>query len=168
MSITNLSADNTVAVIVEALLPRGTKDKGVYISLDLRQNIYLKDQEGPRESRTVHLVFLRPYGSTRVFSCVNDEWRMPNPEEFRQTSNHESCWRTSGLEDIDRATLDMLKALREAMGEGPINPSEFATIHSLCYVEAETEVDPGPRNRGNGSYFHLLTKLEEMENLMHR
>ena len=168
MSIANLSAGFTVASIVDALLPQGTKDKGLYISLDLRQNIYTEDDNGHGESRDVHLVFLRPHGSTRVFSCVDNSWQMPDPADFRQTSNHDSCWRSSGLEDIDQASLDMLKKLREAMRDEPFTPTEFSVIRSLHYIKAETKVDPGPKNTGNGSYWHLLTKLEKLEDLGHR
>ena len=172
MSACNLSADITVATLVDCLLPRfgsqngpkfhikGKPSKALYVSLDLRLSDYSGDEE-QCESRIVHLIFERPSNYTKVWAAVDRGIQISQPGVFTMRSDHDSCWRSDGLRDIQGACFEMLKALRAKNPD--VAPSEFCTIHKVAWVEVEYE----PIDLCN-EYRKRLTSITEKESLTGR
>lgn len=149
MSICTLSASDTLATIVEALLPRGASanwtlpeggqchdpsqpSQALYIVLDLRGSVHSDDGDSTFASEVVHLIIERPTNYTKVFAHVNDDFQLPKPEQFVMRSDHDSCWRTDGFRDVDQSFLHIQDQLRKRHPEGRIN--DFCTIHHIRRV----------------------------------
>jgi hypothetical protein len=82
---------------------------GLYMSFPVTVSDDDYDEYGENTSitRTVYLVFT---GHTSVWYTVTDDMRYnPKPEDFINSSNHNSCWRTDGLQFLSNLYFDMCK-----------------------------------------------------------
>lgn len=177
MSVCNLSADSTIASIVEAMLPRGgsrpmgldvpwmrgpegweagvSPTKALYIAVKVGLSHYTDEGDEDHERATIHLIFCRPTNYTKVFSCVNDSWSIPKADDFTMRSDHDSCWRSDGMRDISATYLKCLHNIRERIGRDAQQPSEFNTIHSIQWVNITWKDDPEDQHR----YRKILTAI---------
>lgn len=118
MGILNISADLTIATLVECLLPRfgscnvGGKfdyhradepSKAVLVKVRVSVSDYEADK---RATRFVHILFSRPSNITRVWSHYGREFDRPELHQWHNTSNHDSCWRTDGMRHLSDAYFD--------------------------------------------------------------
>lgn len=98
MPFLNMSIENVVSSVVEAMLPRFSDDKTVLVmSFDLR--VQRKDDyEKPAVRRTVHLMFHRPDNYTKALWNIStklDSYR--DYQVWLLKADHDSCWRTDGV-----------------------------------------------------------------------
>lgn len=173
MSLLKMNADEAIATLVETALDRlsGKDGRGLHIRLDCRMSNYNCYREvgtgklvecdggnGPSEdirekvdewpieaSLDLHFLFLRRYGSTQVYSCINDSWDIPEPDEWVLQSDHDSCWRTDGMSEMSQVALKLKEAVAREGIDGFQDLSEFCWPH----VERVTiEVKRGPESFG--------------------
>ena len=100
MCLVRMDIERVVSPIVEAMLPRFSDDKTVLVmSFDLHMR-RKNDYGGSIIHRKVHLMFHRPDNYTKVLWNVSDEWnyREHTVCVWQLKSNHDSCWRTDGIE----------------------------------------------------------------------
>jgi len=173
MSVCNVSAESSIATVVEAMLPRGgsapdnepwrageVPTKALYIKLKLSLSHYDDDGDEDHESAFIHLIFCRPTNYTKVFACVNNEWAMPGPDQWTMKSDHDSGWRSDGMRDISKTYLRCLHELRKTIGrdKGKLNISEFNTIDGIEWVQITWKDDP---NDSRHRYRKLLTSISK-------
>jgi len=171
MSVCNLSADSTLASIVEAMLPRGgsapedpmvmagtVPTRALYLSVKVSLSHYVDNGDEAHERATIHLIFCRPTNYTKVFAVVNNEWARPAADAFIMRSDHDSGWRSDGMRDVTNAYLRALHELRKRIGrdKDKAGISEFNTIGSIEWVNITWEDDPECNHR----YRKLLTSVE--------
>jgi hypothetical protein len=172
MSVCTLSAIQTLREIVQAILPRGASTpegepwragevpvRALYISLDLQVYSHFDDGDEIRESAIVHLVFARPSNYTKVWSVVNSSGFLPEPEAFTMTSDHDSCWATDGLQDVNQTYLDLLGKVRSQTDTRPDagSPKDFNGIHAIETIQVTWANDPEDKR----DYRKLLTSIHK-------
>jgi len=90
-----MNQENVVTSIVESMLPLFSGPKlGLSMILDIRASYKDKDA-----SRLLQLIFVRPSNYTKVFTRQFD-WEDLHGDEFMLQSDHDSCWRSDGLDEI--------------------------------------------------------------------
>lgn len=113
----NIDVAEVVCYLRTSLLPRSEKyfypievadqpynqrtKYGLHVSVDLRMSDYGFAEDGNTRVRdevhrgaTAHFLFC---GNTTVFFALSGSSSIPGPAEFKNTSNHDSCWRTDGV-----------------------------------------------------------------------
>jgi hypothetical protein len=160
----NLSADHTISTLVDALLPQnasvhgaGEPSKALYLQVRLHLSVYNDDGEDS-EHALVHLIFERPTNYTKVWSCVEDTWQIPDVSKFKMTSDHDTCWRSDGTRQVTNTYLDLLGELRERNGKAHI--SEFNLIDRVQFVEVTYTRDPANSHVKNLTSITPKSKLD--------
>lgn len=159
------------------ILPEGEENKyGMMFTLeiDCANNGYERDgnthhpEWERRYTRFLHIIALRP---RMVFVHVSEnwDWRASKLEDFQNTSNHDSCWRSDGLRLIteeyfnaarecwDHVPEEHRRAPFEANVNGSLNPILRPILH---FVKVEHE--PFARN-GHDYYWRKLTLVQEIK-----
>jgi hypothetical protein len=89
--------------VVDMVLPRGTKDKVLIVSLKLQAENF-DTEHNVRDN--ISIVFYRPSNYTFVGEPVNPETKLSpclnDGEEITRYSYHDSCWRSDGTEHLVR------------------------------------------------------------------
>ena len=172
-----LEAEMTITSIVDAFLKRDdyvTKDyrvvsrHGVVLRLNLSASSY-EDEGSYHASR--QLVILCT-GNTSVFVAVAPPdgryfgWQDVPKEAWKNTSNHDSCWRSDGIQspitDQYFSMCEEINEMRKADGlepVAPINMHHFNHLDShplVTEVDVTTESDPDTHNP---SYFRRIVKI---------
>jgi hypothetical protein len=125
-----------ICAIVETMLPRFTKDKLLFISVRCNYNFYEENLHIGLPTFTANFIFHRPSNYTKVLFHVIDETfiRAHDLKNMKLTSDHDSCWRTDGVESELRKVhwkhCDALKA-KIAKKKGKKYADSF---HRLIYT----------------------------------
>lgn len=80
------------------------------------------------------------------------------PDKFAMRSNHDSCWRSDGLRDLNKAHSDAFKALRKRVPESPIHESN--RIELVQWVGVTYTTDPSNSTRKTLTGITPLTQLD--------
>ena len=150
MSILNIDAEITIAEIVEAMLPRFSDSKlGLLISLDINffDHGYGKDGNTIERKeldvrRFPSFLFVRPSNYTQVYfyepSAYSSVIWGPNVI-WKQRSNHDSCWRSDGLQDLTKIYFECAKKFDGRKVSGvemrPCDIHHFHHIGRPTYVQ---------------------------------
>ena len=155
---------NVICAIKSGLLPpqysrlEDGSWKGLVISADLSMEDF---GVGRGRRSSVHFAFTK---NTSVwFSCSDRLWRWNDIpiEEWRNTSNHDSCWRTDGVESVlTQLYFEWTRKINP--NKAPKDISKFCTMGvMLCspweYVLVECENDP------NESYWQVLKSIRKAD-----
>lgn len=159
----HLAADSTIATLVNALLPRGGSSgdpsRALYVQVRLGVHVYGSDEVSEAEMAfsLVHLIFERPTNYTKVWSCVDEGWSIPEASKFVMLSDHDSCWSTDGLRDVSKAYLNALGMLRERQPGSRIDTHNC--IERVDWVGVTYAPDPADR------YRKILTGIKHLMRL---
>lgn len=129
-------------------------DHGLVVTLDLRMSHFSLGGDEYHRSALVHTVLC---GNTSVFTCTTRGFRKWNEipfEEWENTSNHDSCWRTDGLRHFHLLHCKFADEMNEEIrshGSNGLAPREFNTFVSLgtiagrpwTHVRVDHERTPG-------------------------
>lgn len=93
-------------------------EEGIYFIIEIEGRNFGYEKDGNTfheewrkfEHKFVHVLIIRPHN---VFIAVSDSSDTPEHEDFENTSNHDSCWRTDGFHKIGVATWDIYKDIYE-------------------------------------------------------
>jgi hypothetical protein len=148
------------------------KSKAVGYAFDLRTSYYPDDEDDVQSVSICRNVVFVLAPSTSVFVAVldwsKDEDRAFNYnqiplDKFENTSNHDSCWRSDGVEYIlNDIENDMHKALEEHYGR-KINRRDchkYNNFMSCFETGQELIVEHTADESKDNSYWRKLTKLE--------
>jgi hypothetical protein len=141
MSILNIDAEISIANVVEAMLPRFSDHKlGLHISLDINffDHGYGRDGNTIERKeldvrRSPHLLFVRPSNYTQVYFFEDNKKYTLNPcNIWKQTSDHDSCWRSDGFRDLTDIYFQCAKKFdgREVSGV-PMRPCDIHYFHHM-------------------------------------
>lgn len=100
-----IEISRAIIAIVEAMLPRGTVDKLLFLSIRLSYDFFDDNLHLDHKDSAGVFVFHRPSNYTKVlFTKVDDIFIQPyDLEEMLLTSDHDSGWRGDGVESTLRA-----------------------------------------------------------------
>ena len=176
MSLLSMDADHAIAALVEVALPRfsGEDGRALYIRLDCRQSNYscyvevgtgkkkpCSREDGPSEeirkqveawpvesSLQLHMLFFRPNNYTQVYTAVTDSWDMPGIEDWTLRSDHDSCWNSDGMTDMNRVAQKLHEAVC-CEGDTYKDTSDFCWIHTkrVTLKTERTREMSGPNRR---------------------
>ena len=121
----NLNAESTIASIVEGMLPRcSDHELGLLISVSLSMSDYGYGSDGntyerdvAQQHRFVHFLFVRPSNYTQVFAWIPEDdsvgldlWpQYRNEIIWDLLCDHDSCWRSSVSDFLNKVESDMVK-----------------------------------------------------------
>lgn len=139
--------EESIIAITEAFLPKFTEDKVLCISIDARLNYYGKKQV-KGVIRGIHIAIYRPMNYTKVIMAVDSEnipaFTFDPSLTFKHMSDHDSCWRSDGLESpLNKVSHDMVNEL-EANGAPKLPYSQYTwdcTISEMKIVPGKILVD---------------------------
>ena len=122
---------NVICTIKEALLEQGQLGDGSYKALVISADLGMDDYESGETKRgVVHFIFS---GNTSVWFAHVDalsRWDSVLIDEWENTSNHDSCWRTDGVSSIlSKLYFKWAKEINPDMA--PCDLSKFCTLGVL-------------------------------------
>jgi len=145
-----VEADHLICTLWDTLRPRSpvreypdykssgcdrVSEPGLITTLDLRLSVYL-DSKTYDASALVHTLFT---SNTSVFVAVTQDfqrWSDVKIEDFHNTSNHDSCWRSDGMSDLRKLYYSMrADVLKELMADGH-SISEHTAFHQFSTLGA--------------------------------
>lgn len=135
----NMKVSTAVNEIVEAMLPRGTQGKLLYIHVDAS----LSDYSGSKEKnsrKSIHFIFSRTSNYTTVGVAVNTNWGFPRDCDIKFKSSHDSCWRTDGVDTpLSEVYHQMWKEVNPK--KHPKELSSFVTFKKIQLIDGTMMVD---------------------------
>ena len=177
----NLNADIMLCNLVEEFLDRNayvvvdykvTSRRAVIFNLNVSVSQYEEDMT-LNQSRQMFFLFT---GNTTVFVAVPDgddrwfSWKQIPLDAWKNTSNHDSCWRSDGVQSpMSTVYFEMCEAInssREANGYEQIAPIKMHQFNHLgtnplvTHVDVKTVSDPDTHNP---SYFRKLAFIRKVE-----
>lgn len=124
-------------------------------------------------SKFIHIII---NNSRRVFIAVNDEINIfkVDPSEFENTSNHDSCWQSDGLNIISQEYFKSYNACYDNVPEKHRVPPILADINGIFspffrpivnYARIEYTDDESPNNISG--YFKKLISIRKVNFTIH-
>jgi hypothetical protein len=100
--IMKIDIHQAIIAIVEAMLPRFTKDKLLFISVRCNYDFYEEGVHIEHPAFTVNFIFHRPSNYTKVlFQVLDRVFISPYDLTAMQlSSDHDSCWRSDGISSV--------------------------------------------------------------------
>lgn len=169
---------NTMLSIYNQLVDRKRnfdRKEGVYFVVKLDGINFGYEKDGNTyheewESRMIkyyHIIFL---SCRNVYVAISDEPKTPQPSEWKNTSNHDSCFRSEGIRDLSSLYFyindEIYKNTPDGHKKAPIMGSvEMSLEHEwLCgpllkFVKVETE-------RMDDGYHNILTKIDIIKKMV--
>lgn len=142
----SVDIDHAVAKMAETVLRQDGWEFGqlhdcraLFVEIDLR--VGRSGSEEPNAMRFVNLIFQRYGNGFHVWSKVTKEaaiWRVSEDDfnTWRNTSNHDSCWRDDGLTDITKTYFALCKEYDPTVA--PIKLEQFAWLRTeIMHIESE-------------------------------
>ena len=169
MSVTLMNADFIISGIVEQFRPllryvKGNFTERINEGILIKVRMSLSDYSDEFGSFSVHrdlrFVFI---SNTSVFVSVDAE----SDEDFdayKNTSNHDSCWRSDGLQPLSETYFEMAKALnaeREANGLDTIPPIEMRQSNDFGFGDIVKRVRV--TTISDGDYHNKITKMKKLK-----
>ena len=153
----NSDLEISLGNIVRGMLPyiqnsyKSKKERAIYIKVQLKAE-YINNVE----IKFLHFIFT---GNVSVWCAVNKEFIIKHIsyDEFKNTSNHDSCWSSDGIRDIFNTYIDMCKSVQKDLPEkekiAPIDIKTFNFIKDVKFVNISYEKYNDVK--------YKLTKIEE-------
>ena len=200
----DMRVSDGVNAIVEAMLPRFSNEhKFLYVPVHADVTCYSADggEEDVTVYRDIHFLFNRPHNYTKVFIAITGyDYRLPEDAEkfarrswvkltnetqhvdmnqlaWYMTSDHDSCWRTDGVDSpmfaIREDMIDQLSAEVSALNGsscgrlGGGNASWHVSLGRLTrtigywHGHVIEDVRRNTERGGRANYMKLPVKLEE-------
>lgn len=138
-----ISASHVIPEIVEAMLPRGTRDK--VLIMTMRARVAHRHGEHPEkaQTRTVHFLFYRPNNYTKVGLHIADSDSYPFLEKehvWNVVSDHDSCWRGDGVDrHLFRLFIDLCRQVDPSIA--PVKLDATLRFEAFCGIEILTLED---------------------------
>jgi len=113
-------------------------DYGVLLEMDLEvHEPYREDIERePSVRERCFFLMRRASNYVNIWWCVPEDGRYPNPSEWKNTSNHDSCWRSDGVgAPLTKLYFAMCKQVNHA--EAPKNLNNFLWEFNVTKVKFE-------------------------------
>lgn len=126
-----------------------------------RNGLYHGNWKQTNSVRFLHILIL---SSRKVFVSVarNYQHGIPKPEMFNNTSNHDSCWRSDGLNEVSKAYNQVYEDcwghIKDTFKIPPIMANFWAQFSDFKFVKVEHEA----LNKDD-SYWRKLSKIEEVK-----
>lgn len=168
---------SAISQIVESMLPRFSEDKMLVMTIDVSYEEFDERFDVKANRFSIHFAFSRPGNYTKVlFGTSERSWSIEAGMELSHTSDHDSCWRSDGVESplrkIHWEECDKLlnqieeqcgKEVRDSLHRYMYSGGQphFITFQELKVVSGRVE-----RNRSRGSlspYGAYLVKIEDDE-----
>lgn len=106
-----IRADNTICTLRDQLCPArsnqpmrvGDTNRFVYPGIVFALDLHLAHYENNKEAEVRQVAYIAMCGNTSVWWAIEPEgkrwmnYKSVKPEEWVNTSNHDSCWRTDGM-----------------------------------------------------------------------
>lgn len=113
-------------------------------------------------TKTIHFIVVNPYS---VFAAISDryDWRSISMDEWKNTSNHASCWRTDGFRDIFPETMKAYHVCYDHIPEKhrPVPVSAYITASfSPAIRQPITFVSVTKKSNSDG--FYNLKSIREL------
>lgn len=155
-----------VSTIKEQVIPRGQhNEKALYLCLDVGLRVYSPIEASCRS--LVHILLYCPYGGS-VHTFVAEQDFGPTMSlrelEWDNTSNHDSCWRSDGLDTplsrIYFRMADEINAKLEATGhegQAPVRMSQ--SCHFNMFGDAWSLVNVKLGREDRKTYRHSIEIL---------
>ena len=148
--------DMTLRAVVEAMLPRFSSwERGLVVTIDLRTSWYDDKRESMDwvDSRVIHFLFVRPNNYTKVIWASNRtfdgrSWSGIRPEDWRMSSDHDSCWCSDGFRPAREILHEMWKEVPKAF-----KPEDRCNIEGIQYVNVELEKYDDDRFPGSNRFW---------------
>ncbi len=132
----SIRLSSAIQSLVEVMLPIGS-EHGLFIMCDLRLEI---EKYKLATSKDVGFSFYRPTNYTKVFVAESDRWIEPEASAFVLTSDHDSCWRSDGVDSvISRYYFEMAKSIQGKKEIAPKDMWEFVNFHEIKLVKVEVD-----------------------------
>lgn len=144
---------NLICTLKDALLPRD-HEKGLVVSADIGMN-----DRGNEKRGTIHFVFV---GNTSVWFAYCESlsrWDDIPIERWENTSNHDSCWRTDGVnQPLAKLYFDWARELNPH--KAPRNIEQFCTLGVLLSSPWEKVKVKHERLGDNSQYWRKIISIE--------
>ena len=109
------------------------RNEGIYfiVKLDGESSGFEKDgntchpEWQIRVIKYFHIIFL---SNRNVFICISDTEKMPKPNDWVNTSNHESCFRTDGVRDLINLYFEINNQIFEKTDEEHREPPIMGNV----------------------------------------
>lgn len=119
--------ERIVCGVVESFLPTSSDPKlGLLITLEFQVNTRT-DEDNFYSTRILELLFNRPSNYTKVFSRVLTN-RGEVLVDWKNTSNHDSCWLSDGLKDIFNIYMEVRNEMDELNPSSKSDPNREVSI----------------------------------------
>lgn len=147
-------------------------DPGIYMNVDLALSHYTPEVTYGRRVR-MHWLFCSHVSTFVAVEHDDERWfdaiRVP-VEEWRNTSNHDSCWRSDGVDSfINKVYFAHCQELNKMLVEDgreqlrPIDFSQFCHF-GLCDAWKEVLITHGPDDSVSGTnYWRKVLRVEPLE-----
>lgn len=139
-----LGASHVIPEVVEAMLPRGTRNK--VLILTMLASVGRKDEygaSGQRQTRIVHFLFYRPSNYTKVGLLITDgqaSLLLARDHVWSVVSDHDSCWKSDGVDHhLSRLYFEMCKQVDP--DTAPVNLEADLRFPALGGIELLTVAD---------------------------
>ena len=126
----NIRLGSALCSIVEAMLPIGS-EHGLFIMCDMRLE---NEKTHKRNSTDLVFIFYRKTNYTKVFVAQSEKWIEPEAESFKLSSDHDSCWRTDGVDSV--ISNHFFRMADQVRGkQAPKDLWEFVNLHEIKKVK---------------------------------
>ena len=164
-----MKLSDLASALKEQVIPRGQhNEKALYMCFDVGLRIYSPIEAHCRS--LVHILMYCPYGgSVHTFVAEQDFGPTKSPKElvWENTSNHDSCWRSDGLDTplsrIYFRMADEINAKREAAGYETMAPVQMSqSCHFHMFGDTWRLVDVKLSREDQKTYRHTIEILSEV------
>lgn len=175
-----IKADNIICSLVDKFLDRKTTPifnedftevnaHGVILSVNCNISDY-SDDMNINIYRNIWFLFTR---HTTVFAAVDsmdDRWVCWNNiplDAWKNTSNHDSCWRSDGMRPLNETYFDMCEEVNAARVKAglkkiaPCSMSGYTTLGNTMVTEVRVTTK-SDKDSHNPSYFRKLVSINNL------
>jgi len=120
--------------------------KGLYFKIVVRCDNYGYDKNDEYhedwymdERRVMHFIVTSNYNVFLAVTDFSEGHAIPAPEKFKNTSNHNSCWRSDGFSDVHSVGYDLWKMcwVRPEIPEDKRKNMRESVHYSASYILSE-------------------------------
>lgn len=129
-----IKIQDAICTLVEAVLPRGSVGQILHVRTDYEYRLETAAiSDGKNIRGCFHFLFHRPNNYTKVLFCHDNSRVLQRGMKFVHKSDHDSCWRTDGVESAVQALhLDLcvmlIRRMEKKLGR-EISADEHRLIH---------------------------------------
>jgi hypothetical protein len=145
---------------------------GIYFAIDYDMHNYGYEKDGNTHHKdwvrnwrkTVHVIVTQRHN---VFVCVKESRGTPTLEDWINSSNHDSCWRSDGLSILDQVGFDAYEHCFGWMPDEhrpiPMCASTHVQFANWHFGRSPFEIVKLRGEYNDGDYRYRLTGFQKME-----